>query len=73
MVRDEHNCIEIPKSLYARIEKICEDVECKNVNDLIVKMLREKISEFEDELYAVGVSEEERREIVERLKKLGYL
>ena len=65
--------VRIPKSLYARIEKICKESNCSSVDELIVKMLREKASEIEEELYGAGVSEEERKAIIERLKQFGYL
>jgi len=73
MEGEETFCIEIPRSLYNRMKRICDEVDCDNINDFVIKMLREKISELEEELYAVGVTDKERREIIERLKKLGYL
>ncbi|UXD21562.1 hypothetical protein IPA_05440 [Ignicoccus pacificus DSM 13166] len=63
----------IPKSLYTRVEKLCKEISCEDVNELLVRLLRERVSEVEEEIFSAGVSEEEREEIVKRLKEKGYL
>jgi len=65
--------VSIPKTLYNKIKELCKKVECDDVESLIVTLLREKVAEVEEELSSIGVSEEEKHEIVQRLKKLGYL
>jgi hypothetical protein len=64
--------VEIPKSLYERVRRIAEQYG-EDVNELLVNLLRECVTKVEEELSSEGVSEEEKKEIIERLKKLGYL
>ncbi len=65
--------ISIPKSLYNRILKIAEDLDV-NVNELIIDMLREAVSRYEEEIGSrLELSEEEVKKIKDRLRSLGYL
>ncbi len=68
----EHTEIKVPKTLYNRIKMLAEKLGM-DVNALTVTLLRECASKVEEELAAVELSEEEKKEIVERLRKLGYL
>ena len=65
--------VEIPDSLYKRIEAIAKFANYENVNEYIVYILREAVSKIEEEILESDISEEEKKEIIERLKSLGYL
>ncbi len=65
--------VEIPEGLYKRIETIAKLANYEDVNDYIVYLLREAVSKVEEEILESDVNEKEKREIIERLKRLGYL
>ncbi len=64
--------IRIPKSLYERLRQDAEQLGQDPIT-LATNLLREKLSEIEEELLNSDISEEEKEEIKERLRKLGYL
>ncbi len=65
--------VEIPDSLYKRIESLAKYARV-DVNEYIVEILREAVSKIEEEILSShDVDEEEKKEIIERLKSLGYL
>jgi Arc/MetJ-type ribon-helix-helix transcriptional regulator len=63
--------IEIPASLYRRIEERIKDTEFQSVRDYVVYVLREVLSEDEPE--DEELSDEDVEKIKKRLKSLGYL
>jgi len=65
--------VEIPASLFNRVLRLADELEV-DVKTLIVDLLREAVSKYEEELgSSVVISEEELNKIKERLKSLGYL
>jgi len=69
MSAEEFVNIKIPKKLYDRILKEIEGSEFKDVEEFVVYVLEQVLEEEEETVY----SEEEEREIKERLRSLGYL
>jgi len=65
--------IKIPKTLYNRISSIAEKMGFEDPTTLLVHLLREAVARAEEELSSIEVNEEEKKEIIERLKSLGYL
>ncbi|MEB3807126.1 MAG: ribbon-helix-helix domain-containing protein [Desulfurococcales archaeon] len=69
-----YTTVSIPVTLYERIRKLIEDTGFTSVSQFVTYILREVIAEMEEEkLRSEAVSEEEKRAIIERLKKLGYI
>lgn len=64
----------IPESLFKRIEKLIEGSGFKSVSEFVTFILRQVVAEMEAEkLSRDGLTEEEKRAIIERLRRLGYL
>ena len=72
--RAKYTTVSIPISLYERIKKMIEGTGFTSVSQFVIYILREVISEMEEEkIKSDSVSEEEKRAIIERLKRLGYI
>ena len=72
--RGKYTTVSIPVSLYEGIRRLIEDTGFTSVSQFVTYVLREVVAEMEEEkLRSEGVSEEEKRAIVERLRRLGYL
>ncbi len=72
--RGKYTTVSIPITLYNRIKSLIKDTGFTSVSQFVTYILREVIARMEEEkLKSSGLSEEERREIIERLKRLGYL
>jgi len=66
--------VSIPESLFRRIEKLIEGSGFKSVSEFVTFVLRQVVADMEAEkLKGEGLTEEERKAIIERLKRLGYL
>ncbi len=63
--------VEIPASLYAKIEGIIKDTGFKSVSSYVTYVLREVLAEDEEEQEVFSKEDEER--VKERLRSLGYL
>ncbi len=64
----------IPESLFKRIEKLIEGSGFKSVSEFVTFVLRQVVADMEAEkLKGEGLTDEERKAIIERLKRLGYL
>jgi len=72
--RSRHTTVSIPVSLYERIQRLIEGTGFTSVSQFVTYVLREVVAEMEEEkLRSSGVTEEEKKEIIERLKRLGYI
>lgn len=72
--RAKYTTVSIPISLYERIKKLIEDTGFTSVSQFVIYVLREVISEMEEErLKSSSISEDEKKTIIERLKRLGYI
>ena len=72
--RTGYTTVSIPVTLYERIKKLIEGTGFTSVSQFVTYVLREVVADMEEEkLQSSSVSEEEKREIIERLKRLGYI
>jgi len=72
--RGRYTTVSIPVTLYRRIRELIKDTGFTSVSQFVIYVLREVISSMEEEkLRGESISEEEKRRIIDRLKKLGYL
>jgi Arc/MetJ-type ribon-helix-helix transcriptional regulator len=72
--KSRYTTVSIPVSLYERIQRLIDGTGFTSVSQFVTYVLREVIAEMEEEkLRSTGVSEEEKREIIERLRRLGYI
>ena len=72
--KGKYTTVSIPITLYNRIRRMIEGTGFTSVSQFVTYVLREVIVRMEEEkLKSLGISEEEKREIIERLKRLGYL
>jgi metal-responsive CopG/Arc/MetJ family transcriptional regulator len=70
----KYTTVSIPESLFKRIEKIIEGSGFKSVSEFVTFVLRQVVADMEAEkLREEGLTEEEKKAIVDRLKRLGYL
>ncbi len=70
----KYTTVSIPVTLYERIKRLIEGTGFTSVSQFVTYVLREVVSRMEEEkLRSEAISEEEKREIIERLKRLGYL
>ena len=69
-----YTTVSIPESLFKRIEKLIEGSGFKSVSEFVTFILRQVVAEMEAEkLKGEGLTDDERKAIIERLKRLGYL
>jgi len=72
--RGKYTTVSIPITLHRRIEEMIKDTGFTSVSQFIIYILREVISSMEEEkIKGETLSEEEKKQIIERLKKLGYI
>ncbi|MCD6562732.1 MAG: hypothetical protein J7K23_02295 [Thermoproteales archaeon] len=68
----EYTTVSIPKPLYERIKNIIKDTGFTSVSSFVIYVLREVVASYEQEKIEV-FSEEEKKAIIEKLRKLGYI
>ncbi len=72
--RTKYTTVSIPITLYERIRRLIEGTGFTSVSQFVTYVLREVVAEMEEEkLRSEAVTEEEKKAIIERLKRLGYL
>lgn len=72
--RGKYTTVSIPITLYNRIKELIKDTGFTSVSQFVTYILREVIASMEREkLESSTVSEEEKRKIIEKLKRLGYI
>jgi metal-responsive CopG/Arc/MetJ family transcriptional regulator len=65
----EFKTIEIPETLYKKIETKIKETGTESVSDYVVKILEKSLSEDQEET----LSKEDEEKVKERLKALGYM
>ena len=69
-----YTTVSIPITLYKRIKELTRDTGFTSVSQFVIYILREVLSSMEEEkLKGETISEEEKKQIIERLRRLGYL
>jgi len=72
--RGRYTTVSIPVTLYNRIKDLIKDTGFTSVSQFVTYILREVIASMEREkLESQVVSEEDKKKIIEKLKRLGYL
>ncbi len=71
--RSRYTTVSIPVTLYNRIKELIKDTGFTSVSQYVTYVLREIIAAHEEAKYAEPFSEEDKKRIIEKLKKLGYL
>ncbi|MET1128113.1 MAG: hypothetical protein ABWW70_02200 [Thermoproteota archaeon] len=72
--RGRYTTVSIPVTLYERIKKLIEGTGFTSVSQFVTYVLREVVASIEEEkLASQDVGEEEKKEIIERLRRLGYI
>ena len=71
--RGKYTTVSIPTPLFERIKALIAGTGFTSVSQFVTYVLREVVSDMEREKVQASISEEEKREILERLKSLGYL
>ncbi len=72
--RTKYTTVSIPVTLYNRIKQLIEGTGFTSVSQFVTYVLREIVADMEREkIESESISEEERKRIIERLKRLGYL
>ncbi len=72
--KGKYTTVSIPITLYNRIKELIKDTGFTSVSQFVTYVLREVVASMEKEkLESLSVSEDEKKRIIEKLKKLGYL
>ena len=72
--RGKYTTVSIPVTLWNRIKDLIEDTGFTSVSQFVTYILREVVSSMEREkIEDLSISEEERKKIIEKLKRLGYI
>jgi Arc/MetJ-type ribon-helix-helix transcriptional regulator len=71
--RGRYTTVSIPTPLYDRIKSLIAGTGFNSVSQFVTYVLREVVSDMEREKVQSAVTEEEKEEILRKLKSLGYL
>jgi len=71
--KGRYTTVSIPVTLYERIKNLIDDTGFSSVSQFVIYILREIASDMEEEKISSSLTDEEKNEIIERLKKLGYI
>lgn len=71
--KGRYTTISIPKSLYIRIKNLIENTGFTSVSQYVTYVLREVVASHEEAQYEEPFTEEDKKKILDRLKKLGYI
>lgn len=71
--RGKYTTVSIPVTLYNRIKELIKDTGFTSVSQYVTYVLREIVAAHEEAKYSEVFNEEDKKRIIEKLKKLGYL
>ncbi len=72
--KSKYTTVSIPVTLYNRIKELIKDTGFTSVSQFVTYILREVIADMEEaKLSNPSLDEEEKKRIIERLKRLGYI
>ncbi|RLG75486.1 MAG: hypothetical protein DRO23_03755 [Thermoprotei archaeon] len=71
--RRKYTTVSIPITLYNRIKNLIENTGFTSVSQYVTYVLREVVSAHEEARYREPFTEEDKKRILERLRRLGYL
>jgi Arc/MetJ-type ribon-helix-helix transcriptional regulator len=71
--RGKYTTVSIPVTLYNRIKRLIEGTGFTSVSQYVTYVLREVVAAHEAEKYEEPFTEEDKKKIIDRLRRLGYL
>ncbi len=71
--RGKYTTVSIPVTLYNRIKELIKDTGFTSVSQYVTYVLREVVAAHEEARYEEPFSEEDKKKIIEKLKRLGYI
>ncbi len=71
--KGKYTTVSIPVTLYNRIKKLIEGTGFTSVSQYVTYVLREVVAAHEEARYEEPFTEEDRKKIIEKLKRLGYI
>ena len=72
LTMEKRKTIEIPETLYDRVNASIKGTEFATVSDYVARVIRERLAVEENEKPS-GYTKEEEEKVKQRLKALGYL
>ena len=72
LTMEKRKTIEIPETLYERVNARIKGTEVASVSDYVARVIRERLAVEENEKPS-GYTKEEEEKVKQRLKALGYL
>jgi len=69
----KYTTVSIPITLYNRIRELIRGTGFTSVSQYVTYVLREVVTAHENERYKEPFTEEDRKKIIEKLKRLGYI
>ncbi|MCE4610236.1 MAG: ribbon-helix-helix domain-containing protein [Desulfurococcales archaeon] len=71
--KTKYTTVSIPVTLYERLREIIKDTGFTSVSQFVTYILREVVATYESQEDDIDLPEESKKQILERLKRLGYL
>ncbi|MGC9072033.1 MAG: hypothetical protein ACP5HK_04990 [Acidilobus sp.] len=71
--RGRYTTVSIPTPLFERIRSLIAGTGFTSVSQFVTYVLREVVSDMEKEKVETSISDDEKKEIIERLRSLGYI
>jgi len=71
--RSKYTTISIPITLYERVSRLIENTGFTSVSQFVTYVLREIVAAYETSEEDMDLPEESKRQIIEKLRRLGYL
>jgi len=69
----KYTTVSIPTTLYRRIKRMIDGTGFTSVSSFVTYVLREVVASYEERQGEEPFTEEEKRKIIEKLRRLGYL
>jgi len=71
--RGRYTTVSIPVALYNRIKELIKDTGFTSVSQYVTYVLREVVAAHEEAKAGEPFTEEDKRRVIEKLRRLGYL
>ena len=71
--KGRYTTVSIPVALYNKVKELIKDTGFTSVSQYVTYVLREVVVAHEEARSAEPFTEEDKKRIVERLRRLGYL
>ncbi len=71
--KHKYTTVSIPITLYNRIKELIKDTGFSSVSQYVTYVLREVVAAHEAAKYEEPFTEEDKKKILDRLRRLGYI